>query len=99
MKLFYLFIVLFISVSSFAQTTTDDDHYQPEVEIGTDNDFLVIVAESDKYYTYGINSTFIWRNEKSIFLDKWFSKKTGYFQSVGLNVTYKPTRHIMKEKV
>jgi hypothetical protein len=85
MKPFYLFTALLIYVGSFAQTTAND-HYQYEIEIGTDNDFLVLFAESDRYYTYGINSTFRWRNEKPIFLDKWFSKKIGYFQSIGLNI-------------
>jgi hypothetical protein len=85
MKPIYLYIILFITASSLAQTTTGD-RYQYEVELGTDNDFLVIATESDRYYTYGINASFRWRNEKPIFLDKWFSKKTGYFQSIGLNV-------------
>lgn len=61
-------------------------HYQFEVELGTDNDFLVLLAESDRYYTYGINASFRWRNEKPIFLDKLFKKKTGYFQYLGLNI-------------
>lgn len=86
MKPFYLYIILLLITTTSVAQTTDDDHYQYEIELGTDNDFLVFQTESDKYYTYGINATFRWRNEKPIFLDKWFSKKTGYFQSVGLNI-------------
>ena len=79
---------LFIFLTAFSLYAQDDtkDYYQYEVELGTDNDFLVFLTESDRYYTYGINASFRWRNEKPIFLDKWFSKKIGYFQSVGLNI-------------
>jgi hypothetical protein len=82
-----LLTILFISFTyySFAQEPPKN-YYQYEVELGTDNDFLVVLTESDRYYTYGINAAFRWRNEQPIFLDNWFSKKIGYFQSVGLNI-------------
>lgn len=85
MKLVIITFLLLFTNILLAQEDYQES-YQYEVELGTDNDFLVFLTESDRYYTYGINATFRWLNERPIFLDKWFSKKIGYFQSVGLNI-------------
>ena len=53
--------------------------YRYEIELGTDNDFLVAHKSTDKYYTYGVNASFRWRVDRSYVLSRLFSNKTGYF--------------------
>jgi len=85
MKIVSSILIIAFSFYSNAQDITNES-FQYELEIGTDNDFLVFLIESDRYYTYGLSTTFRWRNEKSFFLEKWFSNKSDYFQYVGLNI-------------
>ena len=78
-------ILLLSSVVTYSQEKNTDT-FKHEIELGTDNDFLVVSTSSDKYYTYGVNASFRWRRDKPNFISKLFSNKTGYFESLGFNM-------------
>ncbi len=82
MKKLINYLLIFSATLGFAQ----DEYlssYKYEVELGTDNDFLVVHETSDQYYTYGINSTFRWRGNRKRALSRFFTNNSGYFQEVG----------------
>ena len=86
---YFRIIVIGILLLRFAVIYSQErpiDTFKYEIELGTDNDFLVVNASSDKYYTYGVNTSFRWRVDKPNFLSKRFQNKTGYFQSLGFNI-------------
>ncbi|WP_271784763.1 lipid A-modifier LpxR family protein [Aquimarina algiphila] len=84
-RLIVINILLLNFVTVYSQESSKDA-FKYEIELGTDNDFLVISTASDKYYTYGINASFRWRVDKPNFLSKILPNKTGYFESIGFNI-------------
>ncbi len=65
------------------------DMYRYEVELGTDNDFLILYTATDRYYTYGLNGTFKWRSnkeDKQGFLGRLFPNTTSYYESLGISI-------------
>ncbi|WP_299183932.1 lipid A-modifier LpxR family protein [uncultured Aquimarina sp.] len=65
---------------------SNEKFFKYEIELGTDNDFLVVNTSTDKYYTYGVNASFRWLLNKPNFISKVFSNKIGYFESLGFNM-------------
>lgn len=82
-KLFLVVVIVFFYNSLVAQEQ-DTNNY--EIEIGHDNDFFLLVVESDRYYTYGINSSFRWKNEKEHFFFKKYENYQNHFSSIRLNI-------------
>ncbi|AFU70389.1 hypothetical protein P700755_003814 [Psychroflexus torquis ATCC 700755] len=86
MKTIIIDTLLILSfITAFAQEK-ENKHYTYEVELGTDNDFLIAHKSTDKYYTYGINASFRWHPKSANFLNKLLPNKRGYFQSLGINI-------------
>ncbi|MCV6631329.1 MAG: lipid A deacylase LpxR family protein, partial [Flavobacteriaceae bacterium] len=44
-----------------------------EVEIGSDNDYKVSTAQTDRYYTYGVDAAVRWRRKTPHFLTRYFA--------------------------
>ncbi len=82
-KLFLVMAIVFFYNSSIAQ---EQDTYNYEIEIGHDNDFFLLVVESDRYYTYGINSSFRWKNEKEHFFFKKNKNYQNHYNQIRLNI-------------
>lgn len=62
------------------------DTYNYEIELGHDNDFFLLIVESDRYYTYGINGAFKWKNKKKHFFFKKYENYQNHFSSIRLNI-------------
>ncbi len=80
--LLYLSILL-LTTAAFSQET---DFYDYEIELGHDNDFLIIYTGTDRGYTYGINGAFRWRNRKETFITKLFKKSRASYSEINLNI-------------
>ncbi|WP_299312107.1 lipid A deacylase LpxR family protein [uncultured Aquimarina sp.] len=78
--------ILILSLIATYSQESNKGAFKYEIELGTDNDFLVVNTSTDKYYTYGINASFRWRLDKPNFISKLFSNRTGYFESLGFNM-------------
>lgn len=84
MKKFILCICLIVIGTNIVAQEEDTYHY--EIELGHDNDFFLLVVESDRYYTYGINGSFRWKNEKEHFFFKKYESYQNHFSSIRLNI-------------
>lgn len=80
--LLILFILAFTKVNAQEEIET----YKYEIDIGHDNDFLVLYSDTDRYYTYGINAAFKWKgkDEKSFFSKN--ERYVSHYNEIGLNI-------------
>ncbi|WP_299362736.1 lipid A-modifier LpxR family protein [Winogradskyella sp.] len=76
-------LVLLIAQTAFGQT---NNQYKYEIELGTDNDFLIIYTGTDRYYTYGINGAFRWLNNDDHFISKQFKQSLQSYSEINVNV-------------
>ncbi len=83
MKKILLSLLLLVFTAVKAQ---QNDHYNYEIEVGHDNDFLIIYTGTDRYYTYGINMAFRWRDKESHLGNKLFKQPIKSYSEVKLNV-------------
>lgn len=82
-SLLYLLILLLLPITILAQ---EKDTYSYEVEIGHDNDFLIIYTGTDRYYTYGINAAFRWKTKNEHFYFKIHKDYKSHYNEIQLNV-------------
>lgn len=82
-KLLLTLLIMSFYISSFAQET---DSYNYEIELGHDNDFFLLVVESDRYYTYGINGSFKWKNKKEHFFFDKYENYQNHYSTVRFNI-------------
>lgn len=64
----------------------DTEYYGHEITVGHDNDFLVLLSSTDRYYTYGLNAGYRWRKKKEHF---YFKRNTAYvdhYTDINLNI-------------
>ena len=84
MKYIFLFITLFLfQTLTFSQ---EPNVYDYELEVGHDNDFLIIYTGTDRGYTYGLNGTFRWRNKNNIPFTKFINTPNSSYSAITLNI-------------
>ncbi|MCV6631568.1 MAG: lipid A deacylase LpxR family protein [Flavobacteriaceae bacterium] len=67
----YFFWIFFgIPIAIFAQQVP-----KMEIEIGSDNDYKVTTAQTDRYYTYGVDIALRWKPTSPHYLSKYFPNK------------------------
>lgn len=82
--------LLLLSTNTLASQI--DDGYRHQIELGTDNDYLIVYTSTDRYYTYGVNGTYRWQPKKENLFSRIFKTKEGYYQTLGLNLeAYTPS--------
>ncbi|MEM7484176.1 MAG: lipid A-modifier LpxR family protein [Bacteroidota bacterium] len=81
-------LMVYIALGLFTHLVIaqETDQYDHEIELGTDNDFLIIYTGTDRYYTYGINGAFRWRNKENHFVAKRFKKAQQSYSEININV-------------
>ncbi|NNE02573.1 MAG: DUF2219 family protein [Eudoraea sp.] len=64
----------------------NDDPYNVEISVNTDNDALVAWKNKDIYYTYGIGAQVAFQAEHLLALERLFPSKTSHFFKTGLRM-------------
>ncbi len=82
---YFLVFILFV-LGIYGCNAQSDSTYTREVTIGHDNDYLVLLASRDRYYTYGLDAGYKWLAGNQSPLQSWFPQRSSPIHSFSLHV-------------
>jgi hypothetical protein len=98
MRILLVFIVILFS-SGQANNAQNNNPFDFQLLVSTDNDAYVFWENFDRYYTYGINIELNYRSNRLLGLEKLFKKKNAFFFSTGIrSEAYTPTRQKVSDE-
>jgi len=77
---------MFTTVCFSQEIENKEEHYQHQLNFGTDNDFFAVLTNKDRSYTFGVNAAYRFIPEEENFVSKIFGNKKAFLHDLSIHM-------------